>query len=122
MQSLLPLLAAAATGRDQHAWRQQGSNFIWLYDRLDLLAELYDKLDGLNLRPPWVGKVFEFKDMPAALSYLQSGRGAGKVVVTVQHADSAASIAAAMVQQQEGHCWPHLWVSVPAGKAANGIM
>ncbi|KAF6250687.1 hypothetical protein COO60DRAFT_1465043 [Scenedesmus sp. NREL 46B-D3] len=80
-----------------------GFNLIWLYDRLDLLAELYDKLDGLNLGPPLVGKVFKFKDMPAALLYLQSGRSVGKVVVTVQHADSAASVAAAMLQQQEAH-------------------
>lgn len=60
-------------------------NLIWLYDRLDLLADLYNKLDGLQLGPPLVGKVFGFEGLPAALAYLQSGRSVGKVVVAVQH-------------------------------------
>jgi alcohol dehydrogenase len=77
-------------------------NLIWLYDRLDLLAQLYDKLDGLSLRPPLVGKVFGFGELPAALAYLQSGRSVGKVVVTVQHvagAATAGTTAAAEKQQ-----------------------
>jgi alcohol dehydrogenase len=60
-------------------------NLIWLYDRLDLLTDLYNKVDGLSLGPPLVGKVFGFEEMPAALAYLQSGRSVGKVVVAVQH-------------------------------------
>lgn len=62
-----------------------GFNLIWLYDRLDMLAELYDKVDALQLDPPVVGKVFEFDELPDALAYLQSGRSVGKVVVAVKN-------------------------------------
>lgn len=59
-------------------------NLIWLYDRLDLLAELYGKVEALGLEPPLVGRVYGFGQMPEALEYLQSGRSVGKVVVSLQ--------------------------------------
>ena len=60
-----------------------GFNLIYLYDRLDVLSELYDKVDALELDPPLVGRVFGFDQLPEALQYLQSGVSVGKVVLSV---------------------------------------
>eukprot|EP00775_Hariotina_reticulata_P012082 gene12082-12222_t len=57
-----------------------GFNLIWLYDKLDVLAALYQQVDGLQLDAPMVGKEFAFEELPAALAYLQSGQSVGKVV------------------------------------------
>lgn len=59
-----------------------GFNLIWLYDRLELLASLYERVDRLGLAPPHVGDVFSFEELPAALERLQSGRTCGKVVLS----------------------------------------
>ena len=59
---------------------------IWLTDRVDLLtAELDEMLDGGGLlaRPPPVGAVFPFSQLPDALELLNSGTSVGKVVVEV---------------------------------------
>ena len=63
-----------------------GFNMIWLTDRVDLLtAELDEMLDGGGLlaRPPAVGAVFPFAQLPDALELLNSGVTVGKVVVEV---------------------------------------
>jgi NADPH:quinone reductase-like Zn-dependent oxidoreductase len=57
-----------------------GFNLIWLYDKLDVLAALYQQVEVLQLSPPVVGKEFSFEELPAALAYLQSGQSVGKVV------------------------------------------
>lgn len=64
-----------------------GFNLIWLTEREELLmAELEEMMTrgGLAVRPPAVGKTFDFGDMPAALAYLNSGASVGKVVVQVR--------------------------------------
>lgn len=60
-----------------------GFNLIWLYDRLDILSDLYDKVDALELDQPLVGKVFGFAELPEALEFLQSGESVGKVVLSL---------------------------------------
>lgn len=59
-----------------------GFNLIWLYDRLDILADLYQQVDGLELDPPVVGRVFGFDQLKEALLYLQTGESVGKVVLS----------------------------------------
>jgi alcohol dehydrogenase len=59
-----------------------GFNLIWLYDKLEILAGLYEKVDRLELEPPVVGRVFGFEQLPDALRYLQSGESVGKVVLS----------------------------------------
>lgn len=68
-----------------------GFNLIWLYDRLEILAGLYDKVDALGLDVPVVGRVFGFEQLPEALKYLQSGRSVGKVVLSVAPSEAAAT-------------------------------
>jgi alcohol dehydrogenase len=58
-------------------------NLIWLWDQVDRLARAYDRLAGVLPRPPIIGRRFSFADAPAALRYLQSGEGIGKVVLEV---------------------------------------
>ena len=63
-----------------------GFNMIWLTDRVDLhTAEIDEMLDGGGLlaRPPPVGAVFPFSQLPDALELLNSGTSVGKVVVEV---------------------------------------
>ena len=38
---------------------------------------------GLLRRPPAIGRVFDFKELPDALEHLRSGQSVGKVVVTL---------------------------------------
>jgi NADPH:quinone reductase-like Zn-dependent oxidoreductase len=64
-----------------------GFNLIFLYDRLDVLAELYERVDALQLGPPLVGRVFGFEQLPQALGYLQSGQSVGKVVLSLSPSD-----------------------------------
>lgn len=66
-----------------------GFNLIWLYDRLEILAGLYEKVDSLALEPPLVGRVFGFEQLPDALSYLQSGASVGKVVLSADPQSAA---------------------------------
>lgn len=58
-------------------------NLIWLWDRLDRLAEAYAALEPLSPSAPHVGARYPFAELPAALRHLQSGRSVGKVVVEV---------------------------------------
>jgi alcohol dehydrogenase len=37
----------------------------------------------MNLKPPYIGKVYSFKNLIGALRYFQSGNTIGKVVVNV---------------------------------------
>jgi alcohol dehydrogenase len=61
-----------------------GFNLIWLWDRLDQLADGYEALDTLISQPPLVGRRFAFADAHAALGHLQSGHSLGKVVLEVR--------------------------------------
>ena len=57
-------------------------NLIWMFEHAGLLEALV-AIERLITRPPYVGRQFEFSDLPAAMRYLQSGGSVGKVVVTV---------------------------------------
>jgi NADPH:quinone reductase-like Zn-dependent oxidoreductase len=69
-----------------------GFNLIWLYDRLEILAGLYSKVDSLALQPPMVGRVFGFEQLPEALAFLQSGASVGKVVLSAAGPQLAAAV------------------------------
>jgi alcohol dehydrogenase len=60
-----------------------GFNLIWLWDRVDRLAEGFDALDRTTTAPPLVGRSFPFADARAAMRHLQSGESIGKVVLEV---------------------------------------
>lgn len=59
-------------------------NLIWLYERVEIMNEILHLMAGMNLGKPYVGKVFDWKSMPDAIKFFQSGQSTGKVVVTVQ--------------------------------------
>lgn len=59
-----------------------GFNLIWIYDRVELLQSVLDKLMVLNLEPQHVGHVFKFNQMHEAIKLFRSGQTMGKVVVT----------------------------------------
>ncbi|HSB69428.1 MAG TPA: zinc-binding dehydrogenase [Candidatus Methylomirabilis sp.] len=58
-------------------------NLIWLWDQVDRLQRVYDRLGALVSKPPHIGRRFPFDEAPAALRYLQSGESIGKVVIEV---------------------------------------
>ena len=70
-----------------------GFNMIWLTDREDMLTRELDEMlsrGGMLERPPAVGKVFDFDELPEAMEYLNSGQSTGKVVVEVRPAQADA--------------------------------
>lgn len=60
-----------------------GFNLIWLWDRVDQLAPIYDQLGRHLPDPPHVGRRFPFAEAPRAMRALQSGGTVGKVVLDV---------------------------------------
>jgi len=58
-------------------------NLIWLWDRVDRLAGLYDPMAAVLRDPPLVGRVFPFGAAPDALRWMKSGESVGKVVLEV---------------------------------------
>jgi NADPH:quinone reductase-like Zn-dependent oxidoreductase len=60
-----------------------GFNLIWLWDRVERLAEGFAALDAMTTAPPIVGRGFAFADAKAAMRHLQSGESIGKVVLEV---------------------------------------
>ena len=60
-----------------------GFNLIWLWDRLDHLASIYDRAAAALPDPPFVGRVFPFAEAPAALRWFKTGASVGKVVLEV---------------------------------------
>ncbi|NMM50145.1 synaptic vesicle VAT-1 family membrane protein [Marinigracilibium pacificum] len=60
-----------------------GFNLIWLYEQVDELKNMLEKIVDLDLPAPVVGHTFKFEDMHQALELFQSGKTTGKVVVTV---------------------------------------
>lgn len=60
-----------------------GFNLIWLWDRVEKLAEGLEALDTLITEPPLVSRRFAFADAHAAMRHLQSGESIGKVVLEV---------------------------------------
>ena len=60
-----------------------GFNLIWLWDRIDRLAALYDGVAAALPDPPLVGRTVPFAEAPAALRWMKSGQSVGKVVLDV---------------------------------------
>ncbi|MDX1408480.1 MAG: zinc-binding dehydrogenase, partial [Saprospiraceae bacterium] len=65
-----------------------GFNLIWLYPQVEKFHRIVEALMGMRLPPPLIGEQFPFDALPRAIRRLQSGQTMGKVVVTVDHADS----------------------------------
>jgi alcohol dehydrogenase len=59
-----------------------GFNLIWLYENAELMQQLLKELTTLQLRPPYVGHVFPFEELPEAVRLFRNGQTKGKVVVT----------------------------------------
>ncbi|KAJ3087064.1 hypothetical protein HK102_011885 [Quaeritorhiza haematococci] len=60
-----------------------GFNLIWLWDRVDEFQGMFEELEGLELEPPVVGRVFKWDELKEAVEFLRSGASVGKVVVEV---------------------------------------
>jgi len=58
-----------------------GFNLIWLWHRFKDLHPLVDEIEKLDLGRPFIGKIYPFTEMHSAITYLQSGKSTGKVVV-----------------------------------------
>lgn len=58
-----------------------GFNLIYLWDRPDDLRVMAEQILKMELKRPYIGKVFSFKNLIEALKYFQSGRSIGKVIV-----------------------------------------
>lgn len=60
-----------------------GFNLIYLYEQADLMHRIISELNKLNLGKPVIDSVFPFEKLREAVYLLQSGKTAGKVVVSV---------------------------------------
>ena len=58
-------------------------NLIWLWDRVDRLAGLYEPMAAVLRDPPLVGRTFPFGEAPAALRWMKTGESVGKIVLDV---------------------------------------
>ncbi len=58
-----------------------GFNLIWLYERVELMLQILDKVRELDLGKPHVGHEFAFDQLPEAMKLFQTGKTIGKVVV-----------------------------------------
>jgi alcohol dehydrogenase len=59
-------------------------NLIWLWDRVDRLAGLYEPMAAVLRTPPLVGRTFPFAEAPAALRWMKTGESVGKIVLEVR--------------------------------------
>jgi alcohol dehydrogenase len=68
-------------------------NLIWLYERSDMVGDIFAELDALTngMKKPLVGDSFDFNDAPDALRRLRSGATVGKVVLVTQPSAASAS-------------------------------
>lgn len=57
-------------------------NLIWLFERVEIMHEILQKLRQMDVGKPVVGHSFEFGKMEDALHLFQTGKTMGKVVVT----------------------------------------
>lgn len=60
-----------------------GFNLIYLWDEPDQLKNMAENILKMNLKKPYIGKVFTFSKLIDALRYFQTGRSIGKVVIKV---------------------------------------
>ncbi|MFK7806215.1 MAG: zinc-binding dehydrogenase [Saprospiraceae bacterium] len=60
-----------------------GFNLIWLYERVEIMHDIIQKVQDLKLPPPHVGHTFTFDKLPEAIRLFQKGKTIGKIVVLV---------------------------------------
>jgi NADPH:quinone reductase-like Zn-dependent oxidoreductase len=60
-----------------------GFNLIWLWSEAERLGVAFQELNRIVRQPPYIGRMFPFAELPAALRWLQRGESIGKVVVSL---------------------------------------
>jgi len=60
-----------------------GFNLIYLWDKIELLKTYLNNILEMNLSKPFIGEVFDFKDLLLAVKKFQSGQTVGKVIVKI---------------------------------------
>ena len=58
-----------------------GFNLIWLYEKVEIMYRIIAELEALQLTKPYVGKTYEFDELPDALRTFQGGNTIGKQVI-----------------------------------------
>jgi alcohol dehydrogenase len=58
-----------------------GFNLIYLWDKPNELKNMLLEILNMNIKPPYIGKVYSFDRLLEALKYFQTGKSVGKVVV-----------------------------------------
>jgi alcohol dehydrogenase len=56
-------------------------NLIWLWDKIEELSLMLERILEMQLSPPLIGKTFPFTNAPDALHYFKSGKSVGKVIL-----------------------------------------
>lgn len=57
-------------------------NLIWLWDQVELMQVLLQRMMAVDITPPHIGHEFTFDQAHAAIDCLRSGKTIGKVVLT----------------------------------------
>lgn len=65
-----------------------GFNLIHLYEQQERLNQVFDQLQNLKLDPPHIGREYEFEKLVDALTFMQSGKSVGKIILRVEHGHS----------------------------------
>ena len=61
-----------------------GFSLNFMFNQAEVFSGLLNDLEAYKLDPPTIGKTFNFKDMHQALTYFQTGKNIGKVVVNIK--------------------------------------
>ena len=61
-----------------------GFNLIHLYERTELMHQMLERLQALQLKPPYIGHIFPFEAIQEAIRLFQQGKTVGKVVVKTE--------------------------------------
>jgi len=56
-------------------------NLIWLWDKIEELSLMLEKILEMQLSPPLIGKTFPFANALDALHFFKSGKSVGKVIL-----------------------------------------
>ena len=59
-------------------------NLIWLWQQVDYLTDLIQKMQGFQISPPYVGHEYPFASAHEALHCLREGQSMGKVVLNIE--------------------------------------
>ena len=60
-----------------------GFNLIYLWDKVELMKKYLSNILEMNLPKPFIGEVYEFKDLLSAIKKFKTGQTVGKVVIKV---------------------------------------